>query len=129
MLLTWTVCGQYLPWLIEVICVSPREWRRILGLLLPHSSPSNPPPLAQARPQSQKSRQDSGSTLTPYLDKPVLARDTHDSKARHMTAMPGIAMSRGVLKRKKKGVPERQLCKRTACSSYVQPWLVAIGGW
>ena len=27
------------------------------------------------------------------------------------------------------GVPERQFCKKTACSSYVQPWLVAIGGW
>ena len=35
----------------------------------------------------------------------------------------------GVLKREKKSVPERQFCKRTACSSYVQPLLVAIGGW
>ena len=25
--------------------------------------------------------------------------------------------------------PERQFCKKTACSSYVQPWLVAIGDW
>ena len=24
--------------------------------------------------------------------------------------------------------PKRQFCKKTACSSYVQPWLVAIGG-
>ena len=29
----------------------------------------------------------------------------------------------------KKSVPERQFCKKTACSSYVQPWLVAVGGW
>ena len=35
---------------------------------------------------------------------------------------------RGVLKGKK-SVPERQFCKKTARSSYVQPWLVAIGGW
>ena len=26
-------------------------------------------------------------------------------------------------------VPERQYCKKTVCSSHVQPWLVAIGGW
>ena len=32
-----------------------------------------PAPLAQARPRSQKSRQNSGSTLTPRSDKPVLA--------------------------------------------------------
>ena len=29
----------------------------------------------------------------------------------------------------KKGVPERQFPKKTACSSYAQPWLVVIGGW
>ena len=34
-----------------------------------------------------------------------------------------------VLKREKKSVPEWQFCKKTACSSYIQPWLVAIGGW
>jgi len=39
------------------------------------------PPLAQARPRSQKSRQNSGSTHTLCLDKPVLARDAHNSKA------------------------------------------------
>ena len=31
--------------------------------------------------------------------------------------------------RVKKSVPEQQFCKKTACSSYVQPWWVAIGGW
>ena len=31
--------------------------------------------------------------------------------------------------RQKKSVPERQFWKKTACSSYVQPCLVAIGGW
>ena len=36
---------------------------------------------------------------------------------------------RGFLKRDKKGVPERQFCKKIGCSSHVQPWLVAIGGW
>ena len=35
----------------------------------------------QARPRSQKSRQNSVSTPTPGLDKPVLVRDAHDSKA------------------------------------------------
>ena len=25
--------------------------------------------------------------------------------------------------------PERHFCKKPACSSYIQPWLVAIGGW
>ena len=51
-----------------------------------------PPPLEQARPRSQKSGQTSGSTPTPCLDKPVLTRDTHDSKARYVTAMPMTAM-------------------------------------
>ena len=38
--------------------------------------------------------------------------------------------ARGVLKRGGGGsVPERQFGKKTACSSHVQPWLVAIGGW
>ena len=27
------------------------------------------------------------------------------------------------------GVPKLQFCKKTTCSSYVEPWLVAIGGW
>ena len=27
------------------------------------------------------------------------------------------------------GVPKLQYCKNTVCGSYVQPWLVAIGGW
>ena len=36
---------------------------------------------------------------------------------------------RAVLKRGKKSVPKRQSCKKTACSSYVQPWLNAICGW
>ena len=39
-----------------------------------------PPPLAQARPRSQKSGQNGGSTPTPCLDKAVHARDTCDSK-------------------------------------------------
>ena len=39
-----------------------------------------PPPLAQARPQSQKSGQNGGSTPTPCLDKAVHARDTCDSQ-------------------------------------------------
>ena len=36
---------------------------------------------------------------------------------------------RGSLREEKKRVPERQFCKKTACCSHVQPWLVAIGGW
>ena len=51
-----------------------------------------PPPLAQAQPRSKRSRQNCGSTPTPCFDKPMLARDTHDSKAWYMTAMPGIVM-------------------------------------
>ena len=52
-----------------------------------------PPPFAQARPRSQKSRQNSGSTPTPVrLDKPVHARGTHNSKAQYLTAGPGMAM-------------------------------------
>ena len=31
--------------------------------------------------------------------------------------------------KEKTSVRERQFCKKTACSSYIQPWLVAIGGW
>ena len=42
-----------------------------------------PPPLAQARPRSQKSGQNGGSTPTPCLDKAVHARDTCDSHARN----------------------------------------------
>ena len=38
------------------------------------------------------------------------------------------SVARAVLKGEKKSVP-KQFCKKTACSSYVQPWLVAIGGW
>ena len=34
----------------------------------------------------------------------------------------------GSLTGEKKSVPERQFCKKTTCSSYVQPWLVAISG-
>ena len=39
-----------------------------------------PPPLAQARPRSQKSDQNGGSTPTPCLEKAVHARDTCDSQ-------------------------------------------------
>ena len=39
-----------------------------------------PPPLAQARPRSQQSGQNGGSTPTPCLDKAVHARDTCDSQ-------------------------------------------------
>ena len=53
----------------------------------PHAVPGNetnaghyPPPLAQARPRSQKSGQNGGSTPTPCLDKAVHARDTCDSQ-------------------------------------------------
>ena len=43
----------------------------------------------------------------------------------------GISASRGraVLNRKKKLFRYMVFSKTTACSSYVQPWLVAIGGW
>ena len=42
-----------------------------------------PPPLAQARPRSQKSGQNGGSTPTPCLDKAVHVRDTCDSQTRN----------------------------------------------
>ena len=41
-----------------------------------------PPPLAEARPRSEKSRQNNGSTPTPCLDKAMHACDTHNRKAR-----------------------------------------------
>ena len=53
---------------------------------------SPPPPLAQARPRSQRCRQNRGSTPTLCLDKPVLVRNTQDSKAWCVAAVPGIAM-------------------------------------
>ena len=40
--------------------------------------------------------------------------------------MPGRSLRE---KKKGEGVAERQSCKKTACSSYVQPWLVAVSGW
>ena len=51
-----------------------------------------PLPLGQAGLRPQKSRQNSGSMPTPCLGKPVLARNTHDSKARYVTAVSRIAM-------------------------------------
>ena len=47
----------------------------------------------------------------------------NDKRLTHLLCVP-----RGVLKRKRT-VPERQFCQKTACSSYVQPWLAAVGGW
>ena len=46
---------------------------------------SVPLPLVQAQPRSQKTKQNGGSTPAPCLDKPMLVRNTHGSKA-------GIAM-------------------------------------
>ena len=47
-------------------------------ILLFNFSFCTPPPLAQARPRSQKSGQNGGSTPTPCLDKAVHAHDTCD---------------------------------------------------
>ena len=44
------------------------------------------------------------------------------------TKLRGKTRIRVVLKRKK-FVPKRQFCKKAVCSSYVQPWLVAIDSW
>ena len=63
-----------------------------------------PPPLAQARPRSQKSGQNGGSTPTPCLDKAVHARDTCDSKA-HAGLEPYT----------KRGTMHKQLTKYSAC--------------
>ena len=50
--------------------------------------------------------------------------------AHHRTQTDGLGCAgRSLRGRKTKSVPERQFCKKTACSSYVQPWLMAIGGW
>ena len=64
----------------------------------------NPPPLAQAQPQSQKSGQNGGSMPTPCLDKAVHARDTCDSKARA-----------GLEPYMKHGTMHKQLSKHSAC--------------
>ena len=55
-----------------------RRFPRCTQSLAQRRSP--PPPLAQARPRSQKSGQNNGSTPTPCLDKAVHARDTCDSQ-------------------------------------------------
>ena len=53
--------------------------------------PPPPPPCANtaAVPKVQTKPR---STPTPCVDKPVLERNTHTSKARYLTTMPGIAM-------------------------------------
>ena len=55
---------------------------RVMLVGTAHSRGTYPaaPPLAQARPRSQKTRQNSGSTPTPCLDKTVPACGTHDGK-------------------------------------------------
>ena len=47
----------------------------------------------------------------------------------HDAIPPSTKSTRAVLKREKKRCPKRQFCKKTVCSSYVQSWLMAIGGW
>ena len=42
---------------------------------------------------------------------------------------PGLLKARAVLNGKKELFRNMVFSKTTACSSYVQPWLVAIGGW
>ena len=74
-----------------------------------------PLPLAQPRPQSQKSGQNGGSTPTACLDKAVPAHDTCDSKA-HAGHEPYT----------KRGTMHKQLSKYSACpyllSGYQVPW-------
>ena len=40
----------------------------------------------------------------PCLDKPVLVRDTHDSKAWYVTAMGMLAMAENQIQKKQRGV-------------------------
>ena len=47
----------------------------------------------------------------------------------HSHVYPSIVCRRGVLKRERKAFLNGSFAKKTACSSYVQPWWVAIGGW
>ena len=61
-------------------CLQHVEGTRKMRSVNVGAMPLYPPPLAQARPQSQKSGQNGGSTPTPCLDKAVHARDTRDSK-------------------------------------------------
>ena len=49
--------------------------------------------------------------------------------ANHIHSRVRCGLVRGSLTGRKKSVPERQFCRKTVCSSSVQPWLVAIGGW
>ena len=108
-------------------------WKTLSYETTPWSIASHAPMASQIWSQinrSQKSRQHSGSTPTLRLDKPVLARDTHNSKTQYMTAMPGTG---GSLAKKQKNVPEWQFCKKTACSSCSTivggDWRLAVGGW
>ena len=69
-------------------CYSSALWRSCQGSfdargkgVVPVCELYPPPPLAQARPRSQKSGQNGGSTPTRRLDKAVHAHDTRDTKA------------------------------------------------
>ena len=57
------------------------HYNRCFGVAGGHNTTNTPPPpLAQARPRSQKSGENGGSTPTPCLDKAVHACDTCDSQ-------------------------------------------------
>ena len=53
------------------------------------------------------------------------------SSGQMMETFGRLRLLRGVLKRerKKKSVPIHRFPQKTACNSYLQPWLVVVGGW
>ena len=64
-----------------------------------------------------------------YHPQPQTTENMWTSNTQKKELPNSIVPNRRFLKRGKKSVPERQFCTNTVCSSYVQPWLVAIGGW
>jgi hypothetical protein len=88
--------------------------------LSPKPANNVPPPLAQARPRSQKSGQNGGSTPTLCLDKTVHAHNTRDSKG---VGSPQVGMARGrewgtalYQKRHCAQYPSHSACTSNGCS-------------
>ena len=63
------------------------------------------------------------------LNAVLLPSQIVDRSSGRVSTSPWCLAARGVLKCKEKNGLERQFCRKTACSSCAQPWLLAIGSW